>query len=89
MSFQYANCNRECDCCDALLACTQHDAVLYREEMAEVERLVAEQHPPKTISGAMGDIEERLQGIEERIDELVAILEKVIAFFNRMAQGLD
>jgi len=91
VSFQYANCNRECDCCDALPACTQHDAVLYREEIAEVERLVAEQHPPKMVHVCTCDtaLEERVFGLEADLHELRQQFDHILAFFNRVAQGLD
>ena len=31
MSFQYANCERDCDCCDAQLTCALPAAESYRE----------------------------------------------------------
>ena len=75
MSFQYANCNRECDCCDAQDSCQQHDAILYRDEKAEVEELVREQHPPEIIIGTVaGDLEERITTREDFVNKFAAAI---------------
>lgn len=90
MSFQYAQCNRECDVCDAQLTCALPAAQSYREECAEVENLVREQHPSLTPRHESSiNHEDRLLALEEEVCSLRDEFDRVIAFFNRMAQGLD
>jgi hypothetical protein len=87
MTTQIPNCNRDCDCCEAVMTCPNPEAAAERELMATPER----RGDPRICDECMchDGHGHRIAELEQTVSRIEGLLFGLAAFFERAGAGDD